>query len=535
VGQPDGARRSASELGESRRRTAPAPSDASGRGFAALVLMAFVGWIVPAGVAQAAPGRAVLPSSPSSASLSAPSSVDTDGTPGSTVTASVDAAAPGAELNEGLVGTNQPVAGAADLMRPLGVDWARTDMSLDSSYDCATGSWDPSALDGRVAADRAMGGTPELIVDYSPSCMTALGRSLEPPNADGYGPWSALVERAAYHEITEEGVRIFEVWNEPDGTFWYGTLADYLSLYKVTVSAIEKAAASAGVSDVLVGGPALAFGDPAWLGPFLAYVAANALPLGFVSWHYYGNYPGIGPYQEGSYAVPPEVPGVAPYWYNPMTRAQTYGEQVQLVQKMLMAYPKLHPLTVMDEWNIDAGYDRRSDTVYDAAFAAAVLDSVQAAGLDRMDFFDVADGSAGTLGNWGMLFSDLRPKPVYHTFLFWHELAGRVLPVSVSPDQTSSDPVGRIGVVASAGQGGLLHILVYDYAPYDPSGSYGAVDPNPYDHAVSVELAGLKRGRHEYSVQMVDATGVSTTTGSMSGRIGLQMFGESVAMVTVAS
>jgi hypothetical protein len=495
---------------------------------------------------------AVMAGFASSAATAAPSAGPTSGAGRSgEVTVSVDTTSHKGAVNEGLLGTNQPVAGAGAMVRPLGIDWARTDMSLDSSYDCSTGSWSSSALDQRVREDYQMGGTPELIVDYSPSCMTAGGNGLEPPDHSicpvsmascptvNWGPWSALVEEAAYHEMTAEGVRIFEVWNEPDGTFWYGTLDDYLAMYKVTADAIEAAAHKAGIPShqVLIGGPALLYPDPAWLTAFLSYVSANGLPLGFLSWHYYGDYPGIGPYDENGVVVPPQPPAGAPdYWYNPLTRAQTYGYQVQYVQTLLEAYPSLHPLTAIDEWNLDAGYDPRADTVCDAAFAAAVLDSVQSAGLDRMDFFSVADGSPHTLGNWGMLLSDLDPKPVYHTFLFWHELAGRLLGVALSGDQTAADPVGRIGAVASDSKRDV-RVLLYDYAPYDPTGGYGTRDPNPYDHQVNVELQGIGAGTHHYTLEVLDgesAGGAPTrTSGATRGTITTEMYGESVALLTI--
>lgn len=453
----------------------------------------------------------------------------------STVTVSVDAGHPIGPVNEGLIGTNQPVSGAGAVMSALGADWGRVDMSLDSAYDCATGKTDLSALDQRVAVDRAMGRgiEPELIVDYSPTCMTTLGQGLAPPNAGDYGPWSQLVYDAAYHEITTQGVRIFEVWNEPDGTFWYGTLADYLAMYQATAQAIEHAASVAGVH-VMVGGPALLFPDPVWIEAVLAYVSAQGLPLDFLSWHYYGDYPALGPFPEGVTDLPPSVPALGDYWYNPLTRAQTYGEQVTFVRTLLSAYPQLHPLTVLDEWNLDAGYDPRADTAYDAAFAAAVLDSVQQAGLDRMAFFRVADDKPGTLGNWGMLFSDLSPKPVYSAFLFWHELAGSLLPVDLAPSQLLADPFGRVGAVASRSPDGTVRVLLYDYAPYDPTGVYGAGTSTPYDHLVALEVAGLAGPRH-YDAVVVSDAGQRSLSGTTDGGGGLVlgMPGESIALVTL--
>lgn len=437
------------------------------------------------------------------------------------ITVTVDTHSQLGPVNESLLGTNQPVAGAAPVIQPLGVDWERADMSLDASYSCVSGAWDPTPLDTRVQQDLAMGGEPELIVDYSPPCMTSnpLHETLDPPDASGYAPWASLIEQVAYHEMITYGVHIFEVWNEPDGTFWHGTLADYLTMYKATAGAIGEAASKAGMSDVLIGGPALLFPDPVWLNAFLGYVDADHLPLGFVSWHYYGDYPELGPFSTGAGVLPPEVPGAGDYWYNPLTRAQIYGLQVQLVKAQVAGHPDLHPLTVIDEWNLDAGYDPRADQPYDAAFAAAVLESVQSAGLDRMAFFRVADDEPGTLGNWGMLFSDLRPKPVYWTFAFWHSMAGTRLDSTISPGG------GDVGAIASAGANGGLNVLVYNYVPY------GSGQPE----SVTVRIPGL-RGTWSYGVRMIDARhpGDETASGSVAGPAGdlsLNMPAESVALV----
>lgn len=422
-------------------------------------------------------------------------------------------------VNEKLLGTNQPIAGAGPVVSPLGIDWARTDMSLDAAYSCPTGRWDPSVLDQRVQDDLAMGGVPELIVDYSPPCMTTnpLHEGLDPPDAGGYGPWRALVEEAAYHEMVTYGVRIFEVWNEPDGTFWHATIADYLAMYKATAEAIGAAAARAGINDVSIGGPALLFSDPLWLEPFLAYVNAQHLPLGFVSWHYYGDYPALGPFATSAGVLPPQIPALGDYWYNPLTRAEAYGLQVVQVKDEIAKYPGLHPLTVIDEWNLDAGYDPRADQPYDAAFAAAVLDSVQAAGLDRMAFFRVADDHPGTLGNWGMLRSDLTPKPVYWAFDFWHHLAGTRLATHVSG--------ADLGAVASAGSAGVINVMVYHYVPY------GAGSPA----SVVLRLDGLGRGRWNYTVRMIDGdhSGEQVAGGTLGRSVTLFMPPESVALVTL--
>lgn len=439
------------------------------------------------------------------------------------MTVSVEAGAPpGPLLNPELIGINQAVPATAthDVpaeMRAIGVRWARTDVSFESTDYCRTGAWDQaaaSALDGRVALDRAYGAEPELLIDYTPSCLATgavpTRASYAPPDATPatQASWDGLVGSMAAHEIAN-GVRVFEIWNEPDGTFWTGTLAAYLRLYADTAAVLERTAARAGVH-IEVGGPALVFPDPPWIEALLGAVQAQGLPLDFLSWHYYADYPGLGPQPP----APAPPPGFPPFWYNPALRAQTFGQQVGVVQAEVAKYPSLHPKLWLDEWNADAGYDARHDGPFDGALVAAVLDSVAGAGLDRMAFFRVAD-DAQPLDNWGMLFADGSPKPAYRVFSLWHALAGGRAPVQVAPDQTLADPTGRVGAVATAA-GGRVAMLVYNFVPYDPTGSYGTGTSTPYDHQVSVVVKGLAPGRWSWTRQSVDGAGTPLASGALT-------------------
>jgi hypothetical protein len=120
-----------------------------------------------------------------------------------------------------------------------------------------------------------------------------------------------------------------------------------------------------------------------------------------------------------------------------------------------------------------------------------------------MCFFRVADDAPLTLGNWGMLRSDLRPKPVYHAFDFWHRLAGNRLPVSITPDQQPADPVGRVGAVAAVNSR-TVRVMGYNFVPYDPTGADGRSDPTPYDHQVTFRIVGLAPGTYSVTVSVVD-------------------------------
>jgi hypothetical protein len=343
--------------------------------------------------------------------------------------------------------------------------------------------------------------------------------------------WDALVARMAAHEIGTKRVPAFEVWNEPDGFFWTGSLAGYLDLYADTATVLSATAARLR-APVEIGGPGLLFADTGWIEPFLATVSAQHLPLDFVSWHWYADYPLFGPMSQ----LPLPQVG-SPYWYNPALRAQSFGTQVQLVRTEVAKYPSLHPRLWLDEWNADAGYDPRQDGPFAGALVAAALDSVQRVGLDRMCFFFTADDGANPLGNWGLLDSSLRPKPSYQVMRYWHELAGRLVPVALTPDQSLGDVSGRIGAVATLGPTGRLAILVYNFVPYDATGGYGTRDPTPYDGTVRVVVTGLRPRPHPWTEQLVDgshgggvvARGMVGTGGSIT----VKLAGEGVTLLTV--
>ncbi len=461
------------------------------------------------------------------------------------VTVSVDAGSPGPAVNQDLIGVNHIVAGSASALQAIGATWGRTDASLElgagtpqAVYNCTTGAFDPSYLDGNVALNQAAGVQTELIVDYLPPCIADRSSGAD------RSKWKSLIYEMALHEITDEGVRVFEVYNEPNfrGLSLKGT-DGYLALYRDTALALEKAATAAGVS-IEVGGPAvdeLGQIDNSWISALAAYVVADHLPLDFLTWHQYPNDPdegqqGILPYGICATGAPL---GGQPCWYNPNLDITLYSRGAAAVRNILAAYPSLHPLLWVDEWGIDSGNDARLDGPYGAAFVAAALDDAQQGGIDRMSFYDTADNPADpTYDNFGILYGNLTPKPVYTAFSYWHQLSGSLLPVTLSPDQSASGPVGQIGAVASAGAGGTVQVMVYNFAPYDASGSYGTTDPTPFDHQVTLDLSNLAVGSYTVTQSLVDGqhTGSTVATFPASGTSASTTFtlaGEGVTLFTL--
>jgi len=469
------------------------------------------------------------------------------------VTVGVDASQPGGAIDQNLIGFNHPVAGSEGALAAIGTTWARTDTSFEvdqgtpqAAYDCTTGAWDPTYLDSNIAIDRAAGATPELIVDYFPRCIDfQVGGLTKTTTATLEKKWSALVEQMALHEIGVEHVTTFEVWNEPsfemtlDGE---GSIPGYLTLYKLTSLALEKAARTLGTT-ITVGGPGvdeLGQIDNTWITALAAYAVRHGLPLDFVSWHQYPNDPDEGPQSFLPVGIcdtgAPQ--NGQPCWDNPGFDVSLYARGVASVRAALAAYPSLHPLLWVDEWAPDSGNDARASGPFAAAFVAASLDGAQQSGLDRMSYYDVADPSTPSIyNNFGILFGDLTPKPVYYAFADWNQLTGSSLPVTLTPSQPSGPGTPQIGAVASVTPSGVVNVMLYNFDPYDPTGAYGATDPTGYDDTVTLDLSGLAAGDYSVSQTLVDAThdnsvvATSATTGP-STSVTVALGGESVSMLS---
>ncbi len=484
-----------------------------------------------------------------------PPSGSTNPTPPAPQTVAVDASSPGAPVNENLVGFNHPVAGSQNLLQSIGTTWARTDTSFEvnqgtsnAAYNCTTGAWNPTYLDSTIAIDRAAGAEPELIVDYFPYCIdfqipglsrkTVLTEEKE---------WKALVYQMALHEIGAEHVTVFEVWNEPS---FYMALKEskgvpgYLDLYKYTAIELEKAANTLGVH-IEVGGPGvdeLGQIDNSWISALANYVVKDHLPLDFVSWHQYANDPDTGPQAFAPQGIcetgAPQ--GGQPCWDNPNFDVSLYQRGAESVRAALAQYPSLaNAVLWVDEWAPDSGNDVRASQPFGAAFVAAALDGAQQSGIGRMSYYDVADDpNDPTYSNFGILSGNLTPKPDFYTFSFWHQLAGSLLPVTLTPDQGPGPGAAQVGAVASVGPDGTVRVMVYNFDAYDPTGNYGTSDPTPYDDPVTLQLSGLSAASYSESRALVDGSDQDTTVGTStvngpSASLGFTLAGEGVTLITL--
>ncbi|KAH3743385.1 glycoside hydrolase family protein [Pelomyxa schiedti] len=123
--------------------------------------------------------------------------------------------------------------------------------------------------------------------------------NITPPK--NYTEWDQLIEALASHLIDRYGLTevsqwYFEVWNEPNCGFWFGTQADYFELYQHTALALKSVN-----SNLKVGGPATC--QSGWITETIEFVEENNVPLDFISTHEYPTDPNANQDREGMYNV----------------------------------------------------------------------------------------------------------------------------------------------------------------------------------------------------------------------------------------
>ena len=116
--------------------------------------------------------------------------------------------------------------------------------------------------------------------DYS------IGWSYPPKN---YDKWGELIFHWVTHAVEKYGRPevaswYWEVWNEPDISYWHGTPEEYDKLYDVTAAAVKRALPTARIGGPASTGPSAAKAG-AFLRQFLEHCASTGAPLDFITFH----------------------------------------------------------------------------------------------------------------------------------------------------------------------------------------------------------------------------------------------------------
>jgi xylan 1,4-beta-xylosidase len=104
-----------------------------------------------------------------------------------------------------------------------------------------------------------------------------------------YAKWSELIRQWVLHSVekygrTEVESWYWEVWNEPDISYWHGTPEEYDRLYDATAAAVKAALPTAKIGGPATTGPASAKAAE-FLRQFLEHCDRGNIPLDFITYH----------------------------------------------------------------------------------------------------------------------------------------------------------------------------------------------------------------------------------------------------------
>jgi xylan 1,4-beta-xylosidase len=263
--------------------------------------------------------------------------------------------------------------------------------------------------------------------------------------------WSDLIRRFAQHLVARYGIDevsqwYFEVWNEPNGTFWGGDPreATYFHLYDLTARALKSVSPR-----LLVGGPATA--QAAWVSAFIQHCATHHVPADFVSTHVYGD-----DTAENVFGTQARI-----------SRPDMVIRAVEKVNQEVKASPMPALPIIFSEFN--ATYTGTEVDVTDSPYIGPWLAKIIRAcdGLvDSMSYWTFSDvfeegGVARSPfhGGFGLIAAGGIPKASFNDFRLLHQLGDNRLAVS-------SD-----SALVTRRADGTLAIAIWNYAPPGPGGA----------------------------------------------------------------
>ena len=186
--------------------------------------------------------------------------------------------------------------------------WGSTNAYTEDANGNAVYDW--TIMDQIFDAYAEAGNTPLVQIGFTPEALSddpgPYQHSWEPANKyatiltgwaappNDLKKWGALIEAWAQHLADRYGKEKvstwpWEVWNEPDGHYWTGTIPEFCAMYDVSARAVKKV-----LPDARVGGPHTcgAFSNPkaqTFLRAFLKHVVDNNSPIDFIAFHAKGN------------------------------------------------------------------------------------------------------------------------------------------------------------------------------------------------------------------------------------------------------
>src|ERR1022692_1350405 len=161
--------------------------------------------------------------------------------------------------------------------------WGSTNVYTEDAAGNPVYSWD--LTDGIMDTITGVGAFPFVEIGFMPEALSTHptpyrnssttmldGGCFYPPT--DYTKWADLISTWAMHANERypdvAASWLWELWNEPDFSYWQGTVADYAELYDYPESALH-----AVLPDAALGGPAVAGAGGSFLTQFLKHCATG--------------------------------------------------------------------------------------------------------------------------------------------------------------------------------------------------------------------------------------------------------------------
>lgn len=281
--------------------------------------------------------------------------------------------------------------------------------------------------------------------------------NVSPPR--NWQDWHDLIQAFTDHCVKRYGLPEvrgwkFEVWNEPNISFWAGSQQDYFELYRQSALAIKKVD-----SELQVGGPSTA--QLGWIPDLIQYCSHNGVPLDFVSTHVYANDPQkliFG--KENLYKFEEVIPrGVE------LVKQQVQSSKMPNLPLWITEWSSQNPAFIADTIKNCIGL---AETMSYWTFSNVFEEGGVPSGIFNSTF--------GMLDQWGIA------RPSFHSFVFLHKLGNRLLSTEPGP------------IIATLRFDGSIAILLWNLIP---ANARGVANGNPLTaSAGSQQSAGTAKQFH---------------------------------------
>jgi len=257
--------------------------------------------------------------------------------------------------------------------------------------------------------------------------------NVSPPR--NWQDWHDMVQAFADHCVKRYGAAEvrgwkFEVWNEPNISFWAGSQQEYFELYRQSAMALKKVD-----SQLQVGGPSTA--QLGWIPDLIQYCSDKGVPLDFVSTHVYPDDPQKYIFgKDHLYTFEEVIPRGVEH-----VKSQVQSSKMPHLPVWITEWSSQNPAFIADTVKNCIGLaEAMSYWTFSNVFEEGGVPS------------GIFNNTFGMLDQWGIA------RPSFHSFVLLHKLGETLLSSSVGP------------VLATRRADGSVAILLWNLIPASAGG-----------------------------------------------------------------